>query len=105
MVRVFDAQTTSSRSFPLGGADFVSFDPSGRLVVATGGAIYFEAAQGVLDVQYEGNVHGLAVSGGRVWFASGSELGMIEGTHVSITSGQHLSGSARLAAHRAATCG
>jgi hypothetical protein len=97
MIRVFEAASSNARSFPLAGARFVAFDATGRLVVASDSAVYFENAQGALDVRYRGSaIHGLAVSGGRVWFAAGSELGTIEGTQVSITSGQRVSSSARL---------
>lgn len=80
-VRLFDPIAGSDRSFTIDGARFVAVDAHGRLYVATEREVYEEDARGELSLRYETTdaaVHGLVVSGERVWFADGNDLGVLE---------------------------
>ncbi len=97
MVRVLDAPSAMSRSFPLPGASRAVVDPSGRLVVATDDTIYVETADGALEPRYRGgSIRALATAGSRVWFVSGSELGILDGSTIAVTHGRNVPSTARL---------
>ena len=107
-VRVLDAASHAVHAFALpespGRAVFVAVSAAGRLFVATPGAVYAENERGDLALRFEtssGAIHGLAAAGARVWFADGSELGVIEGEgahgRVRETRGAHVPVSATLA--------
>jgi hypothetical protein len=96
MVRVFDTAGGTSVSFPLAGAHAAVFDASGKLLVATDDALYAENARGALEPVFDGPVGALAKAGPRVWFTTGSELGLLDGNSIAVTSGQQLAANVRL---------
>jgi mono/diheme cytochrome c family protein len=99
-VSAFAVPDISSAGGP-GRAAFVAMTPQGKLFVATPETIWAEDERGDLAVRFEARgmtIHGLAASADRVWFADGSELGVIEGAAVRETTGAHVSPAAELAA-------
>jgi hypothetical protein len=98
-VRVFDPVQNQAFSYTVAQASDLTLDESGKLFVTAGSTLFGENAQGQLERRYfAGNatLHGLVASGGRVWFAVGAELGMIETGAVSRTSGANINLQARL---------
>ncbi|WP_437732717.1 c-type cytochrome [Sorangium sp. So ce1335] len=77
-----DVATRALRSYPLpdGPAPLLAVTGAGRLLAATPAALYEEDAAGVLRLRLRARaaLHGLAVSGDRVWFADGDELGVLD---------------------------
>jgi mono/diheme cytochrome c family protein len=104
VITLVDVVTKSTRTFNVPGASqgrgFIAVNATGKLFVATSSAVYGEDATGQLTLRFEsalgGGVHGLAASGARVWFAAGSELGLIDEEHVRETSGAKLAKDAAL---------
>ena len=97
-VKSFDPVAKSMVLYPLEGARHVAVDPRGRLVVATARAIYVEHEAGTLKLRHKetDDVHGVAVSGTRVWFAAGTELGTIDDSGVSRSKGANVAQTAKL---------
>jgi hypothetical protein len=95
----FDA-AMSARTFPLRGVTAVAVGRDGRLYATTHRGLYAAGPQGDLALVYDAGadtLHGLAASGDHVWFADGTELGSLDGDHVTETAGLHLAPDARLA--------
>lgn len=104
-VRVFDPSGRGDRFFALPGVVRAALDSAGRLYAATRHEVYAEDAIGRLTLVYEtvsaeggAAISGLVVSGSRVWFAEGADLGVILERQVSITTGLRRSPNATLAA-------
>ena len=78
--------------------------PDGRLYATTRArALRVRSEHGDLALVYDAGgdtLHGLAASGDHVWFADGTELGVVDGDHVAETSGRSLAPDARLAPSR-----
>ncbi len=97
-VRTFDSAAHKLRAFPLSAVG-AAFDSRGRLVLGTEGALYVEDEHGDLALRYlakEGPISSLSSTATRVWFAAGTELGVLENDAIAVTQGLHLSGKARL---------
>lgn len=98
---LFDAHARVSRTFPVPGIRYAAIGPDGRLYASTSRALYEAEPNGDLTLVYDAErntLHGLTLSGQRVWFADGTELGVIERGHVLETSGAGLSPDAALSA-------
>jgi len=98
-ITLFDAKMTA-RAFPLPGVTGAAVGPDGRLFATTQRALYASTEHGDLALVYdagEETLHGLVVSGDHVWFADGTELGVVDGERVAETSGVHVAPDARLA--------
>jgi len=98
-VLVFDEKMTA-HAFALPGVTRVVLGPDGRVYATTRRALYASGEHGDLQLVYDANgeaLHGLAVSGEHVWFADGSELGVVDGDHVAETTGARVPPDARLA--------
>jgi len=104
-LRVFDvhAQTVaafrSPKLFPsLSANPKVAVTAKGKVVVASTNAIWAEDDHGDLRLRFEtrGTSHGLTAAADRVWFADGTELGVLEGGRVRETTGASVSPSADL---------
>ncbi|WP_437286817.1 c-type cytochrome [Sorangium sp. So ce406] len=93
-LRALDVAARALRSYPLpdGPAPLLAVTGAGRLLAATPAALYEEDAAGVLRLRLRASaaLHGLAVSGDRVWFADGDELGVLDGTGARETRGARL---------------
>jgi mono/diheme cytochrome c family protein len=79
---------------------FVTVTPRGKLFVATKAAIWSEDDRGDLALCFRSPdeaIHGLVASADRVWFADGTELGVIDNGRVRLTSGANVSAAAELA--------
>jgi hypothetical protein len=99
VITVFDAKMTA-RTFPLPGVTGVAVGPDGRLFATTRRALYASTEHGDLALVYDAGgetLHGLVASGDHVWFADGTELGVVDGERVAETSGVHVAPDARLA--------
>ncbi|MGD0524669.1 MAG: cytochrome c [Polyangiaceae bacterium] len=98
-VTLFDAKM-AERTFPLPGVMAAALGPDGRLFAATRRALYATTEHGDLALVYDAEgetLHGLVVSGDHVWFADGTELGVVDGERVAETSGVHVPPDAKLA--------
>jgi cytochrome c5 len=99
-LRVFDAATKRVSTFDLPDrATFVTVTPEGKLFAATPDTIWSEDARGDLRLRFQAGglrIHGLTAAAGRVWFADGAELGVIEGDRVRETHGAKISAAAEL---------
>jgi hypothetical protein len=98
-VTLFDAKMTA-RTFPLPGVTGAAVGPGGRLFATTRRALYASTELGDLTLVYDAGgetLHGLVASGEHVWFADGTELGVVDGERVAETSGVHVAPDARLA--------
>jgi mono/diheme cytochrome c family protein len=85
--------------FALAGVKGAALDGRGRLFAITERALYASDGAGALALLYDADgadLHGLAASGDRVWFADGAELGVVEGDRVAETSGANLARDAAL---------
>lgn len=93
-----DVPTKRSRGYDLDGARYVAVDETGRAYVATEKAIYAADEAGVLRLRYVAHdpIHGLVAAGGRVWFADGVEVGLVERVGVSRSRGASVASDARL---------
>ncbi|MGK3999371.1 c-type cytochrome [Sorangium sp. So ce1024] len=95
-----DVATRALRSYPLPGgpAPLLAVTGAGRLLAATPEALYEEDAAGVLRLRLRARaaLHGLAVSGDRVWFVDGDELGVLDAAGARWTRGARLPRGARL---------
>jgi mono/diheme cytochrome c family protein len=99
-VVLVDTPSQTTRTYRMPGVTHVAIGPDGRLYVATSRAIYAMTPQGILGLLYDAGadaIHGLAVSGDRVWFADGAELGTIDGDAVAETAGARVALDATLA--------
>jgi hypothetical protein len=99
-LHVLDVAHKTRVTFPLEGATHAAVDPKGRVYATTTRAVYATDDRGELALVYEadGNtIHGLVASGDVVWFADGTELGVVDGAKVAETSGVHVAGDAKLA--------
>jgi hypothetical protein len=98
-IRRIDPEKGTTALFDLEGVSEVVVDPRGRLFASTPEGVFAEGDRGDLELRFrsaDGRVHGLAVSGARVWFADGGELGVLEGDQVSASTGARLAPGARL---------
>jgi hypothetical protein len=98
-VTLFDAKMTA-RTFPLPGVTGAAVGSDGRLFATTARALYASTEHGDLTLVYDAGgetLHGLVASGEHVWFADGTELGVVDGERVSETSGARLAPDATLA--------
>jgi hypothetical protein len=98
-VTLFDAKMTA-RTFPLPRITAAAVGPDGRLFATTPRALYATTEHGDLALVYDAGgetLHGLVASGDHVWFADGTELGVVDGERVAETSGAHVAPDARLA--------
>jgi mono/diheme cytochrome c family protein len=96
---VVTASGASTRRFPLEPILDVAVDDAGKVYAATPDAVYAEDDKGELVLRARaalGPIHGLVASKGRVWFAEGQELGVIEAGQVLATSGAKVAPEARL---------
>ncbi len=100
-LHVLDAARKTVTEYALPGVKHAAVGPSGRLYAMTPRALYAADASGRLGLLYEADsdsIHGLVASGEHVWFADGTELGLIDGDVVKETSGLRMAKGARLAA-------
>lgn len=100
-VVTLDAKSPSTRTFPLENVTHVAVGADGRVYATTARALYGAGPDGSLSLLYvneAGAIHGLVASGDQVWFADGSELGVVDGAHVAETTGAGLPVEATLAA-------
>lgn len=75
-VRVIDLQTRTATEYDANHPIAVAFDAAGMLWVETAHELYSELKGALEPVYQDHNVlHGLAFGGGRLWFASGTDLG------------------------------
>jgi mono/diheme cytochrome c family protein len=98
-VTVFDPKMTA-RTFALPGVTAAAVGPDGRLFATTPRALYATTEHGDLALVYDAGgetLHGLVASGDHVWFADGTELGVVDGERVAETSGVHVAPDAKLA--------
>jgi mono/diheme cytochrome c family protein len=99
-IRVIDTLKKTTTAFPLEGALHAAIDPKGRLYATTARAVYAANDRGELSLVYEADgdtIHGLVASGDVVWFADGTELGVIDGAKVAESAGVHVAPDAKLA--------
>lgn len=95
----FDPSLSSTRTYRIPGVASVAVGADGRIYASTRRALYAAKPDGELALVYDAEgdtLHGLASSGAHVWFADGSELGVVEGDHVAETSGAKVAFDARL---------
>ncbi|HEY4015215.1 MAG TPA: cytochrome c [Polyangiaceae bacterium] len=98
-VTLFDARMTA-RTFPLPGLAGAAIGADGRLFAATRRALYASTEHGDLALIYDAGgdtLHGLVASGDHVWFADGTELGVVDGERIAETTGVHVAADAKLA--------
>ncbi|WP_437966536.1 cytochrome c [Sorangium sp. So ce260] len=96
-----DVAAKAPRSYPLaadGPAPLLAMTGAGALLAATPAALYAEDGAGVLRLRFRASaaLHGLAVSGERVWFADGGELGVLDEAGARATRGARLPQAGRL---------
>jgi mono/diheme cytochrome c family protein len=100
-VYTFDLESKTARAFALEGVTHAAIGAKGRVVATTKRAVYAVDEQGDLALLYEADgptIHGLAASGDNVWFADGTELGVVgEGRGVSETTDLKIADDAELA--------
>jgi mono/diheme cytochrome c family protein len=87
---VFDGGSLSARTYTLHGVKEAAVGNDGRVYALTSRALFATAKDGDLSLLYDAQVdslHGLAASGSHVWFADGSELGLVQGDHVAESNG------------------
>jgi hypothetical protein len=95
----FDPSLSAARSYAIPGVEAVAVGADGRIYASTHRALYATKPDGELALVYDAegdSLHGLAASGAHVWFADGAELGIVEGDHVSETTGARVAADARL---------
>ena len=100
-LELLNAGAKTVTSFALRDAKRAALAPNGRLYAMTPRALYAADARGQLALIYEADgasLHGLVASGEHVWFADGTELGVIDGDKVAETTGARVAQDARLAA-------
>ncbi|WP_437723044.1 c-type cytochrome [Sorangium sp. So ce861] len=100
-VIALDVAPRALRSYPLeadGPAPLLAVTAAGALLAATPAALYAEDGAGVLRLRLRASaaLHGLAVSGDRVWFADGGELGVLDASGARATRGARLPEAGRL---------
>ncbi|WP_437504248.1 c-type cytochrome [Sorangium sp. So ce1099] len=99
-LRALDVATRALRAYPLpeGPAPLLAVTGAGALLAATPAALYAEDGAGVLRLRLQASaaLHGLAVSGDRVWFADGDELGVLDEAGARVTRGARLPRDGRL---------
>ncbi len=96
-----DVAPRALRSYPLaadGPAPLLAVTGAGALLAATPAALYAEDGAGVLRLRLRASaaLHGLAVSGDRVWFADGGELGVLDEAGARATRGARVPQAGRL---------
>jgi mono/diheme cytochrome c family protein len=99
-VVLFDPSTLAVRSFPLAGVTATAIGPDGRLYASTARAIYAARPAGDLGLVYDAgasSIHGLVAAGNHVWFADGTELGLVRDGDVAETNGARIAIDATLA--------
>jgi mono/diheme cytochrome c family protein len=97
---LFFDRTMSARTFPLRGVTAAVVGADGRIYASTARALYVSSPQGDLSLVYnalESTIHGLVASGQHVWFADGTELGIVDGDGVAETQDLRLPPDASLA--------
>jgi mono/diheme cytochrome c family protein len=98
---VVNAAQKTATTFALPDVTHAALGPSGRVYATTSRAVYAANDKGELALVYESDddtIHGLVASGPHVWFADGSELGVVDGDNVAETTGVHVAVDAKLAA-------
>ncbi|WP_437754527.1 c-type cytochrome [Sorangium sp. So ce1389] len=99
-LRALDVATRALRAYPLpdGPAPLLAVTGAGALLAATPAALYEEDGAGVLRLRLQASaaLHGLAVSGDRVWFADGDELGVLDKAGARETRGARIPRDGRL---------
>jgi hypothetical protein len=98
---VFTATNRAARSYALPEASAVAVGPDGRLYATTPRGVFASNAGGGLDLVYEtssDSIHGLVASAEHVWFADGTELGVIDNGRVAETTGAKIAPDAKLLA-------
>jgi mono/diheme cytochrome c family protein len=101
-VRVFDSASKKVDTFavPKAAPRYVAVSAQGKVFYADRRAIWSEDERGDLSLSFRSPrdaIHGVAASGDRVWFADGTELGVIEHGSVRMTSGANVSPNAIVA--------
>jgi mono/diheme cytochrome c family protein len=101
-VFLFDARTQKGASFQIPGASATAIDSGGRLVVAGKDGIWVQPL-GELSSELQrafdtkgAPVHGMVLSGSRVWFALGTELGALDPQGAYRTQGANVPADAQL---------
>jgi hypothetical protein len=101
-VLLFDAKTMSAATFQVKGASSTAIDAGGRLVVAGSEGVFVQPLPDVGTALQKGfdtggaPVHGMVLSGPRVWFAFGSELGSLDPQGAYKTQGANVPADASL---------
>jgi hypothetical protein len=98
---VMSAAQRTTTTFALPDVTHAALGPSGRVYATTNRAVYAANDRGELALVYESDedtIHGLVASGQHVWFADGTELGVVDGDKVAETTGVHVAVDATLAA-------
>jgi mono/diheme cytochrome c family protein len=96
-VVVFDASTLAMHTYALPGVKAAAIGADGRLYASTARAIYAATPSGDLALVYDAghaSIHGLVAAGQHVWFADGSELGLVRDAGVAETTGTHVAPNA-----------
>jgi hypothetical protein len=99
-IEVLRPSEKSSTSYLLSGVLATAVGSDGTLYAATRDGLYATDAVRSLSRVFRdprGRIHGLVVSGSRVWLADGDALGVIDGGRVMLAETSHLSDDARLA--------
>ncbi|HEY2517724.1 MAG TPA: cytochrome c [Polyangiaceae bacterium] len=99
-VAVLDPGKKAMTPFALPGATHAAIGPGGRLYAATARGVYAANERGELALLYDAGadtLHGLVASGDRVWFADGTELGVVAADHVEESHGANIAADAHLA--------
>ncbi len=101
-VLLFDARSTMVATFQVKGATETAIDAGGRLVVAGSEGVWVQplaevgsALNRVFDTS-GAKVHGMVLSGSRVWFAFGTELGSLDPQGAYKTQGANVPADATL---------
>lgn len=99
-VAVLDPVRKAVTPFALPGATHAALGRGGRLYAATARAVYAANDRGELALVFDAGadtLHGLVASGDHVWFADGTELGVVAADHVEESHGANIPEGAHLA--------
>ena len=98
--RVFTVSPPSMVRYDVPGLIEADVGPDGRVVAVAEGGLYVEDESGELRLRYESaageRMHGLAVSGARVWAGAATEMLLLEGGAIRRSQGLGLTVSSRL---------
>jgi hypothetical protein len=101
LLYLMSAAQRTTTTFDLPDVTHAALGPSGRMYATTSRAVYAANERGELALLYESDddsIHGLVASGQHVWFADGSELGVVDGDKIAETTGVHVASDAILSA-------